>query len=75
MKIRSLRALVGLAFGFAVPAFAQQQDSVDPKIVDLIVAHQKIYDEAMNNNDAVAGTGCNRRDAIPDDHSEQQIAP
>jgi hypothetical protein len=75
MKNPSLLALAGLAISFAVPTFAQQQDTVDPKIVELIVAHQKIYDEAMNNNDAVAGTGCNRRDAIPDDHSEQQIAP
>ena len=53
MKNLPLLALAGLAISFAVPAFAQQQDTVDPKIAELIVAHQKIYDEAMNNNDAV----------------------
>jgi hypothetical protein len=53
MKNLPLLALAGLAISFAAPAFAQQQDTVDPKIAELIVAHQKIYDEAMNNNDAV----------------------
>jgi hypothetical protein len=48
MNIR-LVALIGLAIGFALPAFAQQKETVDPKIIELIVAHQKIYDEAMNN--------------------------
>jgi hypothetical protein len=33
MKIRLLLALVGLAIGFALPAFAQQKDTVDPQIV------------------------------------------
>jgi hypothetical protein len=54
MKFCSVVALVGLAIGFAWPTFAQQKDTVEPKIIDLIAAHQKIYDEAMNNNDATA---------------------
>jgi hypothetical protein len=57
MKKPFLLALAGLAISFAMPAFAQQQDTVDPKIAELIVAHQKIYDEAMNNNDAVTLAG------------------
>ena len=32
MKIRSLLALAGLAISFAVPTFAQQKDTVDPRI-------------------------------------------
>jgi hypothetical protein len=54
MKMHLLNTLLGLAISFAAPALAQEGDTVDPKIVELIVAHQKIYDEAMNNNDAVA---------------------
>jgi hypothetical protein len=54
MKTSLAVAFVGLTISFAAPALAQEKDTVDPKIVELIVAHQKIYDEAMNNNDAVA---------------------
>ena len=36
MKIRSLLALVGLALGFALPAFAQQTNGPDPQL------HQQI---------------------------------
>jgi hypothetical protein len=32
MKIRFLLALVGLAIGFTVPAFAQEQNTVDPEV-------------------------------------------
>jgi uncharacterized protein (TIGR02246 family) len=54
MKIRVLLALVGLAISFAAPAFAQQQDTVDPKIADQVRALATKYDEACNKNDAVA---------------------
>jgi ketosteroid isomerase-like protein len=43
-----------LAISFALPTFAQQKETVDPQIVQLIVAHQKIYDEAFNHGDAAA---------------------
>jgi len=32
MKTHILLAFVGLATGFVLPAFAQQKDTVDPKI-------------------------------------------
>ena len=54
MKIPSLIALAGLAIGFTVPTFAQQRNTPDPKIIEQIAAHQKIYDDAMNNSDAAA---------------------
>jgi hypothetical protein len=54
MKIHLVVALAGLAIGFTAPAVAQQKDTIDPKIIELIAAHQKIYDDAMNNNDAAA---------------------
>src|SRR6202030_2694229 len=38
MKIRLVVALVGLAISFALPAFAQQKDTVDPQLI------QKLYD-------------------------------
>jgi uncharacterized protein (TIGR02246 family) len=54
MKIRSLLALVGLAISFQMPAFAQQQDTVDPEIAEQVRALATKYDEACNKNDAVA---------------------
>ena len=33
MKIRSVVTLVGLAISFALPTFAQQKDTADPRIV------------------------------------------
>jgi ketosteroid isomerase-like protein len=65
MKIRLL-ALVGLAISFALPTFAQQKDSVDPRIVqqrDLLGVPNALAefdvlgmkeDEAYNKNDAGA---------------------
>src|SRR5271166_5913117 len=37
-----------------MPISAQQKDTPDPQIRQLIAAHQKMYDEAMNNGDAAA---------------------
>ena len=45
--------LAGWAIGVAVPAFAQQKDTVDPKIVREIDALGKLA-EAINKNDADA---------------------
>ena len=66
MKTRLLGALVGLAIGFAAPAFAQQKDRAEPRIAqerDLLrvpdalakfdALHQKL-EEAYNKNDASA---------------------
>ena len=54
MKIRTVVTLVGLAISIALPALAQQTNTPDPKIRQLIDAQQKIYDESMNNGDAAA---------------------
>jgi uncharacterized protein (TIGR02246 family) len=43
-----------LAISFALPAFAQQKDAVDPQIIEQLDALGKKFDEAWNNNDAVA---------------------
>ena len=76
MKIRSLLTVVGLAIGFALPTFAQQKDTADPRIVqqrDLLgVAkaldefgefHQAL-DEAYNKNDAAAVAALFTKDAL-----------
>jgi uncharacterized protein (TIGR02246 family) len=54
MKIRYLLALVGLAIGFALPTFAQQKDTVDPQLAQLIRLLAVKFDEAFNNGDAAA---------------------
>ena len=76
MKIRLLLVLVGFPIGFVLPAFAQQKDTVDPRIVeqrDLLgdvkalaefgELSQKL-DEAYNKNDAAAVAALFTEDAI-----------
>jgi uncharacterized protein (TIGR02246 family) len=64
MKIRLLGALVGLAIGFTVPAFAQEKDTVDPEVRQQIEAAQKKVDEAYNNHDAAALAALFTQDAV-----------
>jgi ketosteroid isomerase-like protein len=54
MKIRLVVALLGWAIGFALPALAQEKDTVDPQIVQQIRTLASKYDAAFNNNDAAA---------------------
>ena len=54
MKIRLVVALAGFAIGFALPAFAQQKDTVDPQTAQQIRALRIKFDEAFNRNDAAA---------------------
>ena len=53
MKI-GLLVLAGLAIGFAIPAFAQQKEAVDPHTLAQLDAYRMKYSEAYNNNDASA---------------------
>ena len=55
--------LAGWAIGVAVPAFAQQKDSVDLKIAHEIVALGKLA-EAINKNDADAVAAVFTEDAV-----------
>jgi uncharacterized protein (TIGR02246 family) len=64
MKIRSLLALAGLAMSSALPAFAQQQNTVDPKIPKQVRALATKYDEAFNKNDAAAIAALITEDAV-----------
>jgi uncharacterized protein (TIGR02246 family) len=64
MKIRSLLALGGLAIIFAVPTFAQQNDTVDPQLAEQVRALAAKYDEACNRSDAAAVAAFIPEDAI-----------
>ena len=54
MKIRILRALVGLAMSFALPTFAQQTNTPDPQLREKLVAAIKKHTDALDKNDAAA---------------------
>jgi ketosteroid isomerase-like protein len=64
MKNPSLLVLAGLALSFAVPAFAQQKDTVDPQLRQALAAFNKKENEAWDNNDAVALAALYTEDAI-----------
>jgi uncharacterized protein (TIGR02246 family) len=57
-------ALVGLAINFALPTFAQQKDTVDPKIAQQIRVLAAKFDEAFNKNDADAVAALYTEDAF-----------
>jgi hypothetical protein len=63
MKIRLL-ALVGLAVSFAVPALAQEQNTVDPEVRQQIEASIMKADEAFNRSDAAGFAADYTQDAI-----------
>ena len=54
MKIRFLLTLVGLAITFALPTFAQQTNTPDPKLREQMLAFVTKFDPPFNNNDAAA---------------------
>jgi uncharacterized protein (TIGR02246 family) len=64
MKIHLLLALVGLAFGFVMPVFAQEQNTVDPEVRQQIEALIVKMDEAYNKNDAPALAALFAQDAV-----------
>ena len=64
MKIPLAVAVVGLSIGFAVPAFAQQSDKVDPQVAEQLSALSKKTDEAFNSGDAAALAALYTEDAV-----------
>ena len=54
MKIRSAIALLGMAISFALPTFAQEQNTVDPEVRQQIEAVLRKHEEAYNEYDAAA---------------------
>jgi uncharacterized protein (TIGR02246 family) len=64
MKMRLVVALAGLAMSFALPAFAQQKNTVDPKIAQQIRALVWKYDAAFNNHDAATVAALYTEDGV-----------
>ena len=64
MKTPLLGALVGLAISLALPTFAQQKETVDPKLIQNANDFNKKYCEAVNNHDAAAIGAMYTEDAI-----------
>ncbi len=64
MKIRSVIALVGLAISFALPTFAQETNTPDPQLRQALLALAKKFEDAWNNNDAVALAALFTEDAV-----------
>jgi uncharacterized protein (TIGR02246 family) len=65
MKImRLLLTLVGLASSFALPAFAQQEDTVDPQVVQQLRGLDRKTEEAYKKGDATARAALFTEDAI-----------
>jgi uncharacterized protein (TIGR02246 family) len=64
MKIRLLLTVAGLAMSFALPAFAQEKETVDPQIRQQLEALCKKFDEASNKADAAALAALFTQDAV-----------
>jgi uncharacterized protein (TIGR02246 family) len=54
MKTLLVVPLVGLAISFALPIFAQQKETVDPKLRERLIARIKAHTDALDKNDAAA---------------------
>ena len=64
MKTRSLLTLAGLAFGFALPTFAQQTNTPAPQLREALAALNKKFDEGFVNSDAAALAALYTDDAV-----------
>ena len=64
MKIRLVVALAGFAISFAVPTFAQGQNTVDPEVRQQIEAVSMKFVEAYNKYDAAALAALFTEDAV-----------
>jgi len=76
MKIRLLLALAGFTIGFVLPTFAQQKDTVDPRIIqqrdllgiaDALAVFGELsgkLDDAYNDKDAEAAAALFTEDAV-----------
>jgi ketosteroid isomerase-like protein len=64
MKTRLLLTVIALAISFALPTFAQEQKTVDPKVRQEIEAIEAAFQEAHNNRDAAAIAALHTSDAV-----------
>ena len=64
MKLRLLLAVAGLAIAFALPTFAQQTDTPDPKLREQLLSLAKKFDDVYNNGDAAGMVALYTEDAV-----------
>ena len=64
MKNRLLLTLAGLAIGFTLPIFAQEQKAVDPKARQEVEAIEAAFQEAHNNRDAATIAALHTSDTV-----------
>src|ERR1700746_2425559 len=64
MRLHVLLALAGSAIRFAVPALAQEQNTVDPEVRQQIEAELAKFDDAYYKNDAAGIADLFARDAV-----------
>jgi ketosteroid isomerase-like protein len=54
MKAHLVHVLIGSPFAFALLAFAQPKDTVDPKIIEQLQEEDRNFESAYNKHDAAA---------------------
>jgi ketosteroid isomerase-like protein len=64
MKTSLLLAFVGLAISFALPTYAQQTNTPDPKLRERLISRFKALTDALDKNDAAAVAANFTEDAI-----------
>jgi ketosteroid isomerase-like protein len=64
MKTSLLLAFAGLAIGFALPTYAQQTNTPDPKLRERSISRFKALTDAFDKNDAAAVAANFTEDAI-----------
>lgn len=64
MKRCLLLAIAGLAMGFALSAFAQEQKAVDPEVRQRIEVVMMKFVEAYNNRDVASISPLHTQDAV-----------
>ena len=64
MKTQFLVAILGLAISITLPTFAQQKETLDPQLRQMIDAFANKYAAAVNHNDAAAIASLYAEDAV-----------
>jgi hypothetical protein len=64
MKLARLLTLAGLAIGFALPTFAQDQNTISPKVRQQIEAIFQKFQDAYNSRDIATLASLHTQDAI-----------
>jgi hypothetical protein len=74
MKVRLVDTLLGLAISFAVAAFAQDKDTVDPEVRQQIEGLIEEHADAVNNNDTPAIAALTLKTRFRSGHGSRTVA-